>query len=151
MTFLQGLDVRQYADPKDLYTPYIISAAKEAKNPLERAEYCSMLSSLDSVDFYTVSYTYTEQRQFNLYKSSSCVSATPTQNRVPQGVGVRFPPRPPAFAAPQLGRASQLDIVGGAAKAARRSPKGEDGLRQCDTSICSRALGFQTKQRWIIT
>ena len=49
------------------------------------------------------------------------------------------------FAAPQLRLASQLGIVGGAAKAARRSPKGEDGLRQCDTSICSRALSFQIK------
>ena len=98
MTFLQGLDGKQYAGPKGLYTAYIISAAKGAKNPVERAAYCSMLSSLDSVDFYTVSYTYTEQGQFNLDKSSSCVSATPTQNRVPQGVGVRFPPRAPAFA-----------------------------------------------------
>jgi hypothetical protein len=36
-------------------------------------------------------------------------------------------------------------IVGGAAKAARRSPKGEDGLSQCDTYICSRAWSFQIK------
>jgi hypothetical protein len=93
MTFLQGLGGKQYAGQKGLYTAYIISAAKRAKNPVERAAYCSMLSSLDSVDFYTVSYTYTEQCRVNLYKSSSCVSITPTQNRVPQGVGVRFPPR----------------------------------------------------------
>jgi hypothetical protein len=95
MTFLQGLDGKQYAGRKGLYTAYIISTAKGTKNPVERASYCSMFSSLDSVDFYTVSYTYTEQHRFNLYKSSSCVSVTPTQNRVPQGVGVRFPPRAP--------------------------------------------------------
>jgi len=56
-----------------------------------------------------------------------------------------MPSTAPAFAAPQLRLASQLGIVGGAAKAARRSPKGEDGLRQCGTSICSRAWSFQIK------
>ena len=47
---------------------------------------------------YTSSYTYTVLEQKYVIVSDIYNILYPTQNRVPQGVGVRFPPRAPAFA-----------------------------------------------------